>query len=125
MKCKTLTCAPTNTAVLEVTQRLLENVTEPLEYDTYGLGDVVFFGNGKRMKILDFHNFLDIFLDNRVSILHKCLVSLSGWKGSLTSMRWSIDSCSCLEADPLLSLPEPLASLSLRDDSESSSTTYM
>ena len=51
--------------------------------------------------------------------------SSSGWKGSLTSMRWSIDSCSCLEADPLLSLPEPLASLSLGDDSESSSTTYM
>ena len=74
MKCKTLSCAPTNTAVLEVTQRLLKNVTEPFEYDTYGLGDVVFFGNGKRMKILDFHNFLDIFLDNRVSILHKCLV---------------------------------------------------
>ena len=49
-------------------------MTEPLEYDTYGLGDVVFFGNGKRMKILDFHNFLDIFLDYRVSILHKCLV---------------------------------------------------
>ena len=100
-------------------------MTEPLEYDTYGLGDVVFFGNGKRMKILDFHNFLDIFLDNRVSILHKCLVSSSGWKASLTSMRWSIDSCNCLEADPLLSLPEPLASLSLREDSESSSTTYM
>nr|POE61406.1 hypothetical protein CFP56_44033 [Quercus suber] len=40
-------------------------------------------------------------------------------------MRWSIDSCSCLEADPLLSvLPESLASLSLRDDSESSSTIY-
>nr|POE52220.1 dna-binding protein smubp-2 [Quercus suber] len=53
MKCKTLKCTPTNTAVLEVTQRLLKNVTESLEYDTYGLGDVVLFGNGKQMKILD------------------------------------------------------------------------
>ena len=93
MKCKTLTCAPTNTAVLEVTQRLLKNVIESLEYDTYGLGDVVLFGNGKRMKILDRHNLLDIFLDNRVSILHECLVSSSGWKGSLTSMI-------CLLEDP-------------------------
>ena len=47
MKCKTLTCAPTNTVVLEVTQRLLKNVTESLEYDAYGLGDVILFGNGK------------------------------------------------------------------------------
>ncbi|KAF3952537.1 hypothetical protein CMV_021911 [Castanea mollissima] len=31
----------------------------------------------------------------------------------------------CPEADPLLSLSKPLASLSLRDDSESSSTTYI
>ncbi|KAF3967220.1 hypothetical protein CMV_008761 [Castanea mollissima] len=60
--------------------RLLKNVTESLEYDTYGLGDVVLFGNGKRMKILDHHNLLNIFLDNRVSILHECLVSSSGWK---------------------------------------------
>ncbi|XP_075645223.1 helicase sen1-like [Castanea sativa] len=65
MKCKTLTCAPTKTAVLEVTHRLLKNVTESLEYDTYGLGDVVLFGNGKRMKILDHYNLLNIFLDNR------------------------------------------------------------
>ena len=47
MKCKTLTCAPTNTTVWEVTQRLLKNVTESLEYDAYGLGDVILFGNGK------------------------------------------------------------------------------
>ncbi|KAL4598719.1 hypothetical protein ACB092_11G078100 [Castanea dentata] len=93
MKCKTLTCAPTNTAVLEVTQRLLKSVIGSLEYDTYGLGDVVLFGNGKRMKILECHNLLNIFLDNRVSILHECLVSSSGWKGSLTSMK-------CLLEDP-------------------------
>ncbi|KAK7852553.1 hypothetical protein CFP56_038584 [Quercus suber] len=41
----------------------------------------------------------------------------------LVPMRWSVDSCSCSEVDPLVSLSKPLASLSLRDDSESSSTT--
>jgi senataxin len=93
MKCRTLTCAPTNTAVLEVAQRLLKNVTESLEYGTYGLGDLVLFGNGKRMKIVDRHDLLDVFLDNRVKILQKCLVSSSGWKGSLLSMI-------CLLEDP-------------------------
>ena len=53
LRCRTLTCAPTNIAVLEVAQRLLNNVTESLEYGTYGLGDLVLFGNGKRMKIVD------------------------------------------------------------------------
>ncbi|KAM3749893.1 hypothetical protein ACB098_05G220000 [Castanea mollissima] len=86
MKCRTLTCAPTNTAVLEVTQRLLKNVTDSLEHDTYGLGDILLLGNGKRMKIDDRHDLLDVFLHNRVSILYECLVSLTGWKDSLLSM---------------------------------------
>ncbi|KAL4593865.1 hypothetical protein ACB092_05G294900 [Castanea dentata] len=86
MKCRTLTCAPTNTAVLEVTQRLLKNVTESVEYDTYGLGDIVLFGNRERMKIDDRCDLLDVFLDNRVSILYECLVSSTGWKDSLLSM---------------------------------------
>ncbi|KAL4593874.1 hypothetical protein ACB092_M008500 [Castanea dentata] len=87
MKCRTLTCAPTNTAVLEVTQHLLKNVTESLEYDTYGLGDIVLFGNRERMKIDDRYDLLDVFLDNRVSILRKCLVCPSTcWKDSLLSM---------------------------------------
>jgi senataxin len=86
LKCRTLTCAPTNTAVLEVAQRLLKNVTVSPEYDTYGLGDIVLFGNGERMKIGDRHDLLDVFLDNRVIILYDCLAQSSGWKGSLQSM---------------------------------------
>ena len=41
MKCRTLTCAPTTSAVLEVTKRLLRLVRESLEYDTNGLGDII------------------------------------------------------------------------------------
>jgi senataxin len=93
LRCRTLTCAPTNIAVLEVAQRLLKNVTKSLEYGTYGLGDVILFGNEKRMKIVDRHDLLDIFLDNRVDILLECLVSSYGWKGSLVSMI-------CLLEDP-------------------------
>ncbi|KAG7997202.1 hypothetical protein I3843_01G200400 [Carya illinoinensis] len=92
MKCRVLTCAPTNTAVLEVTQRLLKNVRESFEYVAYGLGDVVLYGNGQRMNITDNHDLLDVFLDNRIEILSQCLVP-SGWKDGLQSMI-------CLLKDP-------------------------
>lgn len=87
MKCRTLTCAPTNIAVLEVTERLLKKVEkESLEYDTYGLGDIVLFGNGERMKIIDHNQLLDVFLDYRVDRLEECFCSRSAWKESLISM---------------------------------------
>ncbi|KAH7521374.1 hypothetical protein FEM48_Zijuj07G0026400 [Ziziphus jujuba var. spinosa] len=72
MNCRTLTCAPTNTAVLEVTERLLKTAKMSLEYGTYGLGDIVLFGNGERMKIEDHDELLDIFLDRRVDCLEEC-----------------------------------------------------
>ncbi|BBG93690.1 hypothetical protein Prudu_001777 [Prunus dulcis] len=52
LKCRTLTCAPTNIAVLEVTARLLRLVNQTLEY-----GDIILFGNVERMKI-DNYNYL-------------------------------------------------------------------
>ncbi|XP_060669325.1 uncharacterized protein LOC107410487 isoform X2 [Ziziphus jujuba] len=93
MKCRTLTCAPTNIAVLEVTRRLMNNVTESLEDHTYGLGDIVLLGNKKRMNIDDHDELFDIFLDNRADILDKCFNPLSGWTSSLNSMI-------CLLKDP-------------------------
>ncbi|KAK9950673.1 hypothetical protein M0R45_006150 [Rubus argutus] len=86
LKCRTLTCAPTNIAVLEVAKRLRTLVNQSLECGTYGLGDIVLFGNKKRMKIDDNKNLRDIFLDYRVKTLNKCLVPLSGWKHLLESM---------------------------------------
>ncbi|KAG4920415.1 hypothetical protein JHK86_049228 [Glycine max] len=82
-KCRTLTCAPTNVAVLEVTSRFLRLVTESIDYHTYGLGDIVLFGNRKRMSIDDRDDLLDIFLDYRANILAKCFAPLSGWKHHL------------------------------------------
>ncbi|XP_062110913.1 uncharacterized protein LOC133822556 isoform X2 [Humulus lupulus] len=86
MKCRTLTCAPTNVAVLEVTERLIQRVVESAKYDTYGLGDIVLFGNGERMKIEERNELHDVFLDNRVAILDHCFASESGWRNSLLSM---------------------------------------
>ncbi|KAI3798716.1 hypothetical protein L1987_33994 [Smallanthus sonchifolius] len=73
MKCCTLTCALTNNAVLEAAARFMSLVTGSLEYDVYGLGDIIVFGNGKRMKIDGFQELSQVFLENRVSDLAACL----------------------------------------------------
>ncbi|KAK9950672.1 hypothetical protein M0R45_006149 [Rubus argutus] len=91
LKCRTLTCAPTNIAVLEVAARLRRLVNQSLEYGTYGLGDIVLFGNKKRMKIDNNNDLRDIFLDYRVKTLIECLVPLSGWKHLLQSMIGLLD----------------------------------
>ncbi|CAL2229729.1 unnamed protein product [Prunus armeniaca] len=86
LKCRTLTCAPTNIAVLEVTARLLRLVNQTPEYGKYGLGDIILFGNVERMKIDNYNDLFEVFLDSRISILSKCLAPLSGWKHWLASM---------------------------------------
>ncbi|XP_048427446.1 uncharacterized protein LOC125471252 isoform X2 [Pyrus x bretschneideri] len=85
-KCRTLTCAPTNIAVLEVTDRLVRLVNQSLEYDKYGLGDIILFGNGERMKIRSYNDLFEVFLDRRISILTKCFSPLSGWNHWLELM---------------------------------------
>ncbi|KAH7852474.1 hypothetical protein Vadar_025206 [Vaccinium darrowii] len=91
IRCRTLTCAPTNIAVLEVTSRLMSLVSRVLEYDTYGLGDIVLFGNGERMKIDDHEDLFNVFLDYRVDALLSCLAPKSGWKHNVESMIYLLE----------------------------------
>ncbi|KAL6959711.1 hypothetical protein U1Q18_039864 [Sarracenia purpurea var. burkii] len=93
MKCRTVTCAPTNIAVLGVTNRLVSMVGDSLKHGTYGLGDIVLFGNGERMKIDDHEELVDVYLDYRITVIAICLAPMSGWKGSVESMI-------CLLEDP-------------------------
>ncbi|GMP32344.1 hypothetical protein CsSME_00006141 [Camellia sinensis var. sinensis] len=86
LKCRTLTCAPTNIAVLGVTARLMSLVWDALKYDTYGLGDIVLFGNWKRMKIDEHEDLLDVFLDYRVFMLRKAFAPATGWNKNLEAM---------------------------------------
>ncbi|KAG5534417.1 hypothetical protein RHGRI_022517 [Rhododendron griersonianum] len=86
MKCRTLTCAPTNLAVLEVTRRLLRLVMESVDCGIYGLGDVVLFGNRERMQIDAHDDLSNVFLDNRAKILGKCFAPKSGWRHYLRLM---------------------------------------
>ncbi|XP_009349620.2 NFX1-type zinc finger-containing protein 1 homolog [Pyrus x bretschneideri] len=85
-KCRTLTCAPTNIAVLKVTDRLVKLVNQSLEYDKYGLGDIILFGNDKRMKIGSCNDLCEVFLDRRIRILTKCFTPWSGWNHWLELM---------------------------------------
>lgn len=82
LKTRTLACAPTNTAVLEVAARLQNLVKESLECDTFGIRDIVVFGNRSRMKVDSYWCLHDVFLDFRVDNLFK----RSGWKNSLESI---------------------------------------
>ncbi|XP_019172157.1 PREDICTED: probable helicase MAGATAMA 3 isoform X6 [Ipomoea nil] len=86
MECRTLTCAPTNIAVIEVAKRLMELVRGSLLYDSYGLGDIVLFGNGERLKVNDHDDLLEVFLDYRVDALASCLSPLVGWQAGLNWM---------------------------------------
>jgi len=83
-KCKTLSCAPTNTAIVEVASRLLKLVIESSSGNSCCLGDVILFGNKKRMKVGD--DLREIFLDDRVERLLKCFMPLTGWRHCLISM---------------------------------------
>ncbi|XP_074320395.1 helicase sen1-like isoform X2 [Silene latifolia] len=87
LKCRILTCAPTNIAVLQVAKRLVNIFLESdRTYDTYGLGDIVLYGNGERMKIDEHEELVDVFLQYRLETLRECLCPLTGWKYNLDSM---------------------------------------
>ncbi|XP_020249499.1 uncharacterized protein LOC109826893 [Asparagus officinalis] len=83
-KCRTLSCAPTNTAVKEIASRLLRLVKESSSSKNCSLGDIVLFGNESRMKIID--DLSEIFLDDRVTRLSKCFSRSTGWSYCLISM---------------------------------------
>ncbi|VYS68455.1 unnamed protein product [Arabidopsis thaliana] len=82
LRCKTVVCAPTNTAIVQVASRLLslfkENSTA--ENATYRLGNIILSGNRDRMGInKNDHVLLDVFLDERIGKLGKLFSPFSGW----------------------------------------------
>ncbi|XP_066319207.1 uncharacterized ATP-dependent helicase C29A10.10c-like [Miscanthus floridulus] len=86
---RTVTCAPTNTAVVEVASRVLCLIEESSSGGGDSgkkcfLSDVVLFGNEDRMAVDD--NLGKIFMDSRIRRLRQCLVPGTGWTTSLSSM---------------------------------------
>uniref|UniRef100_A0A453QYY6 Helicase ATP-binding domain-containing protein n=1 Tax=Aegilops tauschii subsp. strangulata TaxID=200361 RepID=A0A453QYY6_AEGTS len=95
MKCRTLTCAPTNVAVIGVCTCFLQNLKEFNNVDENGLpfslGDVLLFGNKYKMDITG--DLQEVFLDFRVSELVECFSSSSGWSCKLASMISFFEDC--------------------------------
>ncbi|KAE8646153.1 hypothetical protein Csa_015585 [Cucumis sativus] len=87
---RVLTCAPTNTAIMQVASRLLSLVKEMHEKE-YGSGelfcnlsDILLIGNETRLKLEECDKY--IHLDYRVERLGKCFSQFSGWSHCFASM---------------------------------------
>ncbi|CAN6272410.1 unnamed protein product [Urochloa humidicola] len=83
--CRVLTCAPTNTAISQVTSRLLELRKQhpSTTYSTGCHGDLLLFGNRERMAIGAGSDLDEIFLDTRVDRLRTCFSPATGWRQCL------------------------------------------
>ncbi|KAM0946836.1 putative DNA helicase [Dioscorea sansibarensis] len=93
MKCRTLTCAPTNTAVTEVASRYMNLLNENAAGSSiHSLGDMVLFGNKDRLRI-DGGNLSEVFLDHRVRKLLMCFSPHRGWQHFLKSMVDFFENC--------------------------------
>ncbi|CAN0880600.1 TPR and ankyrin repeat-containing protein 1 [Linum grandiflorum] len=87
MKCRTLTCTPTNVAVTEVASRVFKLFKTSAENGDFfcPLGDILIFGNNDRLKIERGSGIEQIYLKHRVKKLGECLGSIHGWQYCLSS----------------------------------------
>ncbi|KAL4318859.1 hypothetical protein GQ457_18G023450 [Hibiscus cannabinus] len=96
MKYRTLTCTPTNTAIIEVAARVLKLVKEAnrtcsvADGQFCSLGDILLFGSKERLKVD--YKIEEIFLDYRVDRLSECF-GLLGWRHRFTSMITFLEDC--------------------------------
>jgi hypothetical protein len=97
MECKTLTCAPTNAAIIEVASRTLKLVKESFKTDIgidtlfFPLGDILLFGNKERLQLDS--DTEEIHLDYRVKKLRDCLRPPTGWRHWFASMIDLLEDC--------------------------------
>ncbi|KAM0838873.1 hypothetical protein ACQ4PT_060689 [Festuca glaucescens] len=85
---RTLTCAPTNTAVLEVASRIVQLVRE-FSNGSSGhcfLSDIILLGNNEKMKVEASHDLSSVFLQYRVERLLQCFSPNTGWGHCLRSL---------------------------------------
>uniref|UniRef100_A0ACD5Z6N7 Uncharacterized protein n=1 Tax=Avena sativa TaxID=4498 RepID=A0ACD5Z6N7_AVESA len=85
---RTLTCAPTNTAVLEVASRIVQLVQNFSNGGSGGcfLSDIILLGNNDKMKVETSHDLSAVFLDYRVERLLECFLPNTGWTNCLRSL---------------------------------------
>ncbi|KAJ0079982.1 hypothetical protein Patl1_24153 [Pistacia atlantica] len=97
-KCRTLTCSPTNVAIMEVASRVLKQLKETIKTDDYGrgtllfpLGDILLFGSTERLKVGE--EIKEIYLDYRVKRLSECFGMQTGWRHCFTSTIDLLEDC--------------------------------
>nr|XP_043619930.1 uncharacterized protein LOC122591746 [Erigeron canadensis] len=94
---RTLTCAPTNIALLQLASRMLSLVKQSYRTTTKtgdsfcSFGDVLLFGSKERLKVGA--EIEEIYLEHRVERLTECLGSLTGWKHCMRSMTDLLENC--------------------------------
>ncbi|XP_012702936.1 probable helicase MAGATAMA 3 [Setaria italica] len=76
---RTLACAPTNTAVLEIAVRIAKLVAESSDGGVF-LNDIVLFGNKKKMKIDDDYYLSKVYVNSRAERLLPCFLPSKGWR---------------------------------------------
>lgn len=86
--CRTVTCAPTNTAVVEVASRLLRLVEDSFDHFQ---SDIVLFGNKDRMRVDE--GLSKIFLEDRVVRLLECFMPNTGIQHRISSMIGIFKNC--------------------------------
>ncbi|CAL5025816.1 unnamed protein product [Urochloa decumbens] len=82
---RTLACAPTNTAVLEIAARMVKLVAESSDGGIF-LNDVVLFGNKNKMKIDDDDYLSRVYLNSRAERLLPCFLPSKGWRHCLCGL---------------------------------------
>jgi hypothetical protein len=82
---RALACAPTNTAVLEIANRIVKLVVESSEGCIF-LNNIVLFGNRKKMKIDDDSDLSKVYLGSRAKRLLPCFRPCTGWMDCLRSL---------------------------------------
>ncbi|XVF85499.1 hypothetical protein PTKIN_Ptkin17bG0122500 [Pterospermum kingtungense] len=96
MKYRTLSCSPTNIAIIEVASRVLKLVKEAkrtfsvADDQVCSLGNILVFDSKERHKVD--YEIQEIFLDYRVKSLTECFGPL-GWYHCFTSMITFLEDC--------------------------------
>ncbi|PWA68994.1 uvrD-like Helicase, ATP-binding domain, P-loop containing nucleoside triphosphate hydrolase [Artemisia annua] len=97
MNQRTLACAPTNVAIVQLASRLLSLVRESFKITTAGgdyfcpVGNVVLFDTKERLNVSS--DIEEIFLEHRVKRLVECLGPVTGWKHCIRSMIDLLENC--------------------------------
>ena len=82
---RTLVCASTNTAVLEIAARTAKLVAESSDGGVF-LNDIVLFGNKTKMKIDHEYYLSKVYLNSRAERLFPCFRPNTGWRYCLCTL---------------------------------------